>query len=72
MITGYWATRSFKAGDELVFRHSGRRRACKVLSAPWVDNTGRVVEILILEEKRVVRCHDTDLELPGDPMEPDW
>ncbi len=72
MITGYWAGRSFRVGDELVFRHSGRRRACRVLSPPWMDNTGRVVEILILEERRVVRCHDTDLELPSRPMEPDW
>jgi len=37
-----------------------------------MDNTGRVVEILVLEEDRVVRCHDTDLELPNEPVEPDW
>ncbi len=70
--TAYWKERSFRAGDELVFRHAGRRRRCRVLSPPWCDNTGVVVEILLLDEQRVVRCHDHDLELPGEPEEADW
>ena len=53
----------FRTGDLLDFHHGGAVRRCRVVSPPWSDNTGIVVEVE-LPDGRVIRCHDTDLRFP--------
>jgi retinol dehydrogenase 14 len=61
---GRRAWNDFRVGDRLLFRHADTVCSCRVVSPPWLDNTGVVVEIE-LPDGRVVRCHDSDLDFRG-------
>lgn len=50
----------FRTGDLLDFHNGGIVRRCRVVSPPWSDNTGVVLEVE-LPDGQVIRCHDTDL-----------
>jgi hypothetical protein len=58
---GRW--NDFRTGDFLDFHHGGTVLRCRVVSPPWSDNTGVVVEVES-PDGRVIRCHDTDLRFP--------